>query len=318
MSIFLSSFGSLFQSVLMIFLIAFVAGLLIRKNVLTQEHIKGLSILIINLLLPCLIFSKITQNLNPSEFPIWWIVPLIALATTGIGFGTAWLMFIRQLPLKRNLLPLTAIMNAAYFVLPIGQVIYPGQFDEFALYVALYVMGISPLVWTVGKFFITERKESKTSWKEFMTPPFLANVVGLIFVLTGLIKIVPSFVERSIDLIGTATVPVATIILGATLGTMSWKIKPVLGDLIKVASIKLILVPLVLILILLNSELARQYPLLADLLILEASAPAATALIIQIRRYGGDHEKAGSVLLFSYLACLVLIPLWLALWSAIQ
>lgn len=127
MTIFLNSFGSLFQSVMMIFLIAFVAGMMVRKKLLNSSHIKGLSIVTINILLPSLIFSKISENLQPSELPIWWIIPLIAMATTGIGFSLAWFVWRKHLPAKRNLLPLSALMNAAYFTLPVGMVIYPSE-----------------------------------------------------------------------------------------------------------------------------------------------------------------------------------------------
>ena len=318
MTIFVNSFASLLQSVMMIFIIAFVAGVMIRKKIIAQEHIRGLSIITINVLLPSLIFSKITGNLEPSEFHIWWIVPLIAMATTGIGLSIAWLVFRKQLPEKRNLLPLSSLMNAAYLILPIGKVIYPDQFDEFALYVSLYVLGISPLIWTIGKLFITPRQNGKLQLKELMTAPLWANILGLLFVLTGLRKFLPDFLTGSIELMGDATVPIATLILGATLGTLPWKFKPVIKDLSWVAIIKLVVVPGVVFLLLQGSALATDYPLLCKLLILEASAPAATALIIQIRRYGGDQDKAGTIMLFSYLLCLILIPFWLALWTSIN
>lgn len=318
MTVFFQSFGSLFQSVLMISLIAFVAGLMVRKKLLTPSHIKGLSIVTINILLPSFIFTKISENLYPSEFPIWWIVPLIAMATAGIGFSLAWLLWRKQLPEKRNLLPLSALMNAAYFTLPIGRVIYPDQFDKFALYVSLYVLGISPLVWSFGKFLISGKSDQKNSWKGLLTPPLLANFIGLAVVLTGIRDYIPSFLTDGISMLGQATVPIATLILGATLGALPWKFKPILFDLTGSIIIKMIAVPTIVFLILYNSSLATSYPLLCNLLILESAAPAATALIIQIRRYGGDQEKAGTIILFSYFACLILIPFWLALWTSLS
>ncbi len=303
---------------MMIFVVAFIAGLMIRKKFLAQEHIRGLSIVTVNVLLPCLIFSKITGNLEPAEFPIWWMVPLLAMATTGIGLALAWLVFGRKLPEKRNLLPLSSLMNAAYLVLPIGQVIYPDQFDRFAMYVALYVLGISPLVWSIGKFFITDRNNQKFHWKELMTPPLWANILGLLFVLTGMRNFIPAFIGGSIDMLSDATVPIGTFILGATLGTLPWKFKEALTDLSLVVVIKLIAVPGIVFLLIQGSSLQANYPLLANLLILEASSPAAAALIIQIRRYGGNEQKAGTIMLFSYLACLILIPFWLALWNTLN
>lgn len=318
MTIFLNSFGSLFQSVMMIFLIAFVAGMMVRKKLLNSSHIKGLSIVTINILLPSLIFSKISENLQPSELPIWWIIPLIAMATTGIGFSLAWFVWRKHLPAKRNLLPLSALMNAAYFTLPVGMVIYPDRFDEFALYISLYVLGISPLVWTFGKLLITNPKGKKQDWKGILTPPLLANFIGLTIVLTGTREYIPAFITDGISMLGQATVPVATLILGATLGALPWKFKPIIRDLAWVLTIKMLAVPAVVFIVLYNSSLAMNYPLLSKLLILEAAAPPATALIIQIRRYGGDQEKAGSIILFSYFACLLLIPFWLALWTSMN
>jgi len=318
MTVFINSFGSLFQSVMMIFLIAFVAGMMVRKKILNSSHIKGLSIVTINILLPSLIFSKILENLQPSEFPIWWIIPLIAMATTGIGFSLAWLVWRKHLPAKRNLLPLSALMNAVYFTLPIGMVIFPDSFDEFALYISLYVLGISPLIWTFGKLLITNPKKQKSDWKGLLTPPLLANFIGLAVVLSNAREYVPSFISDGISMLGNATVPVATLILGATLGALPWKFKPIIGDLAWVVVIKMIAVPAIVFLALYHSSLAANYPLLSKLLILEAAAPPATALIIQIRRYGGDQEKAGTIILFSYFACLLLIPFWLALWTSMN
>lgn len=318
MNVFIDSFLSLFQSVMMIFLIAFFAGLMVRKKLLNSEHVKGLSIVTINILLPSLIYSKITENLQPSEFPIWWIIPLIAIGTAGIGIGLAWIIWRKQLPAKRNLLPLSGIMNAAYFILPIGQVIFPNQFDEFALYVSLYVLGISPLAWSFGKIMITESKEQKRGWKGMLTPPLLANFIGLAVVLTGFRPYVPTFISDGISILGEATVPIATLILGATLGALPWKFKSVFRDISTAVIIKMIAVPFVVFILLYFSPLPGKYPLLCTLLILEAASPAATAMIIQIRRYGGNEKMAGSILLISYIACLILIPFWLALWNVLN
>jgi predicted permease len=301
----------------MIFLIAFVAGLMVRKKLLKAEHVRGLSIVTINILLPSLIYSKITENLYPDEFPIWWMVPLIAVATAGIGIGLAWLVWRRSLEEKRNLLPLSGIMNAAYFILPVGQVIYPDQFDQFALYVALYVLGISPLVWSFGKLFVTEHKKGESIWKGMLTPPLLANFIGLGVVLSGIRPFVPEFISDGVSMLGQATVPVATLILGATIGALPWRFRSMIRDLSVSVTIKMVLVPSIVIFLLYISPLPGRYPLLANLFVLEAAAPAATAMIIQIRRYGGDEKKAGSILLVSYLACLVSIPFWLALWSSL-
>lgn len=318
MTLFLSVFASVFRSVFVIFLIAGIAGWMVRRKVVTAEHIRGLSVITINLLLPSLIFSKITGSLHPDSFPDWWKIPLIAVGTAGLGILLAWGFWRRELPQKRNMLPLTSLMNAAYFTLPVGLFLYPAEFDRFALYVSLYVLGISPLVWSFGKFFISDPAQNNGSWKGLITPPLIANLVGLFFVFSGFREYIPDFLKEAIDMLGQATSPVATIILGATIGGLSFKFSGWIRDISASLVIKLLLIPGLVFVVLLLSPSLRSNLLLSNLLLLEAASPAATALIIQIRKYGGDEEKAGSLLLWSYIVCLLTIPLWMASWAILN
>jgi hypothetical protein len=34
-----------------------------------------------------------------------------------------------------------------------------------------------------------------------------------------------------------------------------------------------------------------------------------------VSTYGGDHERVGSVMLLAYVACVITIPGWLAVWE---
>ena len=64
-------------------------------------------------------------------------------------------------------------------------------------------------------------------------------------------------------------------------------------------------------------QLKDSHPVLANLLVIQASAPAATAIILQVRAYGGDVRKTGNMMFLSYLICLIALPLWLAVWATI-
>lgn len=318
MSLFFQTFGSLFQSVLLIFIIAAIALILVRRGILGDHVVKALSQVTVQILLPCLIFSSIAGNLDVRSFPIWWIIPLIALGTTAVGFGLGMILFARDLPAKKNLIPLSAMMNAGYFILPIGQVIFADDFNRFAMYVSLYILGISPLIWSIGKYYMTHTGDTPGHWTELITPPLIANIAAIFVVLTGINRIIPDVVMRSVEMVGNATVAIATLILGATFGKLSLKMRLPAWDISRVILIKMIGVPALMVGILLLFPLYNEYPMLNDLLILEAAAPAATALIIQIRRYGGDERTAGGIMLFSYLACLFFVPFWLALFRVLS
>jgi hypothetical protein len=69
------------------------------------------------------------------------------------------------------------------------------------------------------------------------------------------------------------------------------------------------------IFILLALQVQKTNPLLADEMIIQSAAAPATALIIQVRTFGGDINKIGGVTFISYLITLLAIPVWLTVWK---
>jgi hypothetical protein len=195
--------------------------------------------------------------------------------------------------------------------------LYPEQFDEFAMYCFLYLLGLSPLLWSVGKYLVSPTEGERPGWRELFSPPFYANIISVLIVLLGLKFIVPSVVLNSVELVGSAAVPVATFVLGAVLGSIRLNVKLHLTNAVKVLSVKLILVPLAAIIVLRLMNIHDVYPLLCSLLVLQASSSPATSLIILVKHYGGEEEELGTILFLSYIACIITIPLWLAVWTAI-
>jgi predicted permease len=105
----------------------------------------------------------------------------------------------------------------------------------------------------------------------------------------------------------------ATLILGATIGSVQLRKLP-LYDVLKVLSIKLIFIPAIVVFLVYQLNIYTMNPVVADLLIIEAAVAPASQLVVQVRKYGGPVQEVGSMMLISYLACLVTIPAWFALW----
>jgi hypothetical protein len=315
--IFTSSFGTAFKAIFEILLISIAASLLIRKNILTQEHLKALSTIGIRVLLPCLIFSNIIKNFNPSQLKFWPLIPLAAVLMVGFGLLVSALLFWPNLKDKKYLLAPAALQNGGYLILPLGKMLYPAQFDEFAMYCFLYLLGLSPLLWSLGKYLVSPTEGEKPTLRELFSPPFYANIISILIVLLHLKFIVPSIILEPIDLVGTAAVPVATFVLGAVLGSISLNIRAYFVNAVKVLSVRLIAVPLAAIIVMKLMNIQSAYPLLCSLLVLQASSSPATSLIILVKHYGGEEEELGTILFLSYIACIITIPFWLAVWTAI-
>lgn len=315
MEIFTEAFSTMLGAVGRIFLIILAAGILVRKGVITDEHVKSLSKVTVNILLPCMLFAEISTNFRPAEMRYWWVMPLSSATMIFLGLFLVFLMYMRSFHQKSFLFPLASMQNAVYLVLPIGRFMYPEEFDQYAIYNFLFLIGFMPLVWSLGKVLITGSSFKTVKPREFITPPLVAAVFTLAMVFTGLRDYVPALIMDSVDLVGEATIPVSNIVLGATLGGISFKILPKLSDVLKITTVKFLLVPIVVIAVLHVVGLKEQNPLMANMLVIESAAAPATALVLQVRAYGGDRQTVGSLMLISYAVCLLAIPFWIGVWQ---
>ncbi len=315
-SFFAGTFFSIFQAILKVFLIASVAGFMTYRKIFTEEFIDGLSVLVVRVFLPLQMFASILTSFDPGAQAYWWAVPLVAMAFAFTGLLFSALFFARNIKEKKSLFPLSGMQNAVYLALPIGEFAFRDQFPEFSLICFLVLMGLNPVMWSVGKMIITTGGNDGSLFKKIVTPPLVASLTGIILVLTGAAPYVPDIVVDASAMLGNATVPVATFILGATL-VMSIRKIPPFWDTFRIVFIKFVILPGLTILALYFLKTGEQYPLLAQVLILQSATAPATAHILMVRTYGGDIGKVGGITFVSYLVCLFAIPFWLMVWSLI-
>ncbi len=300
-----------------IFVVILGAGLMVRRKIITQPQIDGLSSATVNIFLPCLIFTKVVDALDPSSQPWWWALPLAGIAMALVGTALGALAFAGQLPAKRHLLPLAGMQNAGYLVLPIGLALFPDRFDTFALYVFLFILGYNPVLWSLGKFLISGASNDRPLWRGLLTPPLVANVVAIIAALTGIKTLVPRPALDAVALIGSAAVPVATLVLGAVLGSVTIRFRSILADAVRTMGVKLVILPALTALIVHVSGLAGSNPLLAEFLVIEAASAPPVAVVLMVRTYGGDEQRIGSLMVLSYAACVLTLPAWIAIWRIV-
>jgi len=317
--LFINSFLGMFTAITKIFLLAIIGGILVRKKVLSNENIKALSDFTVKVLLPALIFSNIISTFDPYKIDNWWILPLVGLIAPVVFMGITAIFYLPNLKSNLNKLPLSSLQNAGYLVLPIGQLLYPENFETFALYVFLLIIGYNPTLWSIGKLFITQTdKQKKIRFTDLITPPLVLSLFAIFIVFIKLNKYIPVIILEPIELLGSATIPVATFILGATLGSVSLKMLPKFSDIFKITFIKLVLSPILVIIILLSTSISTKNPLMADFLIIEASAAPAANLIVMVRKYGGDVQTIGGLMLISYFLAIFFMPFWIAIWKYIS
>jgi len=300
---FLASLGAMIKVALVIGASAF----LVRKRVFNDSHIRALTAVVVNLALPCLIFESILNNFNPSTYPHWWKYPLIG---AGLTFGTlilARLAFWRDHERGFTLSAMSTFQNAGYLILPIGEVLFPKQFGKFSVILFLMLLSYMPLLWSVGKFFISHSRGTQIKLSQVFTVPFYSSLVAMLLVFTHLSVHVSEIFLSSVEMVGKSCVPLATVVLGFTMGSLHVRGLPSFCDTFRVIGIKLLVVPALMILVLKYTSFSST-PLESAFWILEASSPPATALALQAIHYGGDEKLVCGMLVISYLVALFTIP----------
>jgi len=318
MTVFAATAAATLAAILKIFFVMAVAGVLVRRGILTGEMVTALSRATIVVFLPAMIFDKVTTNFDPAATPLWWTLPLAAVVMVAAGLILAVLVFFRELPGKRNMLAVAAMQNSGYLVLPVGLALFPHRFDEFALYTFLFITGFNPMLWSVGKFLATTDSRRRSGWLGLLNPPLAACLLSIATALLGWGRLIPTPVASAVEMVGEGAVPVATVVLGAMLGGMPIRWRPHLWDAVRVLLVKYVLIPSLTVAAILAAGIGGSNPLLAQFLVLQAAAAPAANLIVQVRAYGGDEQKVGTVMLISYVACLLSMPVWLAVWELVS
>ena len=307
---------TVFDAIFQLFLVSLVAGILTRRGIISGVQVSALSDTTVKFFLPCLIMAKTLARFNPDEITYWWIMPLSGVIMVVSGLVISGILY-RFRPEKRPMMTLASMQNALYIVLPIGQILFKDQFDLFALYCFLLVLGLNPVMWSLGKVMISGRLDSGIRLKDFVTPPLTAIVASVVMVFTGISHLIPHSVLTSVDLLGQASVPVAVFVLGATMGAMSLRAVPALSDILKVALVKFVIIPASAFAILYLSRIHLTMPLLCSVVMIQACAPPATNLILIVKSYGGDAQSVSAMMLIMYLLSIVAMPVWIAAWLTI-
>ncbi|WP_321494635.1 AEC family transporter [uncultured Desulfobacter sp.] len=305
---------TVFNAIFQLLLISLTAGICVRQHWVSRDQIKSLSAVTINVFLPCLIMAKTLTQFHPQAMPDWWLLPLagVALVLPGLFFSA---LLFRFKPDKKHFMAMSGMQNALFIVLPIGHLLFPEQFNLFALYCFLLVMGVTPVMWSLGKVMLAPDTHDGFHLKSLMTPPLVAIVISVGLVFEGLSPLVPHTVIASMTLLGEAAIPLAIFILGGTLGAISIGDIPDLKDIFIVFIVKFVLVPGCVFTLLRFTKDLLSSSLICSMLMVQAASPPATNLVLIAENYGGDTRAISSMMLIQYLIAIVVMPVWIALWQ---
>lgn len=289
-----------------------------RRELLPGPSIAALSRFVVDVALPALILDQMLA-VDHTALLRGWLVPVWAVALTALAFvlGAVTAPAFSPPGARRTYVFLAGTANWIYMPLPLAGAFFG---DEGRLVVLLYNVGGLLMLWSLG-VWVLEGRADRASLRELWRNPGLiatAGGIGLALAHAGELASSPSApvamgfsaVRQILHLLGTLTVPLSLLFIGAQLGptgsTASHERRAVAG----VILVRLVLAPAAtLVLVLLAVKLGLEVaPVTRATLTLITAMPVAVSCGVLTERYGGDAGLASRVIFASTLASLVATP----------
>jgi malate permease and related proteins len=300
----------------LVLLIALGAALA-RIRFLGSAFIADLNKLAFWIALPALLFTAASGAAPPDSSTI----RLFAVLVIGTGFITllayAASVVLRMPASARGTLMQAAFRgNLAYIGIPVLAYSLsesPTESSDRALATAVIVMVLTMALYNILAVIVLQSSvhaPGGIDWRRsalsiFSNPLLLAGLLGLIVPLLRIT--LPSFLQRALEALGAAAVPIALMCIGGSLATTQLRGRR--SWIITAALLKVAVLPC---LIFLLTRLAGFEPADQRTALVLASCPTAAAAFVMARQMGGDEALAsGSIALSTLLS---FISLSIALW----
>ncbi|MBN6205436.1 AEC family transporter [Ralstonia pickettii] len=298
------SLSVFFQEMLILYVIGIIGFLIRKKGILNEHSIEVLTQLILSLTLPFLILYSMDQPYNMEMAKqVFWLIPIsvfILILSSGLA------LFIRKnlnLPENQHSVfeGLIIFGNQGFIGFALISSLFP---DKGALYVTLFNFPYLILIWTYGIYLFVGKKEYVQWRKIFFNPGILSTLIGLfIFILPVHWPAVLSSIFKSV---GSTTIPLSMLLIGALIANMSLNNFSLLKDKVlwMITGIKLLIVPLFLFPLLIFSF---PFPMLVTA-VLVSGMPSAPTIALYAQKFGGDMNYAAMGTLLTTLLSVLTIP----------
>lgn len=291
-------------SIFTLFILIGVGFVAFRMGYITRSGASGLSSLLVNVAIPCLILESMQVPLSEGLIYSMEMIVFIEIVVYVVSFIFAGIvpLLLHGSRFETGVLRFMLIFsNLGFMGYPVAYAMF-GEASVF--YVTLVNLPFGFLVFTVGVFLLRPDLARQPDIKRIVTPGLIASILGLVLLGTGLT--IPSPINESISLLGSITTPLAMIVIGTFLAPLPFF--EMLSDtrIWIISSIRLLAIPAVVFLLI--SPFVHD-PFLLGIPVLLAAMPVAANTVLLSEEYGVNAELASKGVFISTLLSLVTIPL---------
>lgn len=302
----MEQFGYMLKAQVMILALCLLGYLLRRLRVISDEARKGITDLVLTVMLPCTIFRSFRQQIDATQIRTLLWVLLAGVGVCVISWLLSRVLYRSVEPSKRTIMQFgTLISNFTFVGLPMVEATY-GSVG--LVYAAIFAIPLRFCTWTIGAaLFVQETNRRRQFQKALLNPCFLAVFVGLAWMFADLPM--PDVCDSIIKSLGNCSTPLSLIIVGTILGdvpireALDWKA-------LYVTAVRLILLPGI---VLVALRLMGFDPVGTAAAVVLTGMPIAMVTAMFAEKYGADAQFASKCVFLSTLLSLVTVPLFVLL-----
>ncbi|HEY5769077.1 MAG TPA: AEC family transporter [Terrimicrobium sp.] len=267
--------------------------------------------------LPALLFTS-ANNAAAPDAQTWRLLAVLFAATVLITLVALGASFAWRMPggVRGTLMQSAFRGNLAYIGIPVLAYSFSEtEADgERAMATAVIVMVLTMAFYNILAVIVLQASNhsaKRADWRQLTraiatNPLLLSGMLGLLVPLLGVT--LPSFLQRALEALGSAAVPIALMCIGGSLATT-----PLQGRRSWIVTAALLKVAVLPALVFLLSRFAGLGPFEQRTALVLSSCPTAAAAFVMARQMGGDEALAsGSIALSTVLSS---ISLAIALWA---
>ena len=295
------------NQMVMLFTIMMMGYLAVKIGIIDQSLQKSLSHLIVNVTLPLLMISSVAgadRSKAGATVSITFIVAAISyISTPIIGRLIALLLRVPKEQVSIYVF-FTVFSNIGFMGFPVIDAIFGPQ----ALIMAIiFNLLFNVLGFTYG-VALYSGGDTKLEFQTFLTPAVIASIASIVMFLVGIG--VPEPFQSAIKSLGSATTPLAMLVIGISLSTIP--LKQVFSELrlYPYTLIKQVALPAIAYLIL---KLVIDDPLLIGVTVIVLAMPIATLSVILANEHDREVILSTQAVFLTTLASVFTIPLIAAL-----
>ena len=294
------------NQMIILLLMMLLGAILYRIGIVNMDFNKRLTKILLNITMPSLILDSVVKQTGERDLSAVALVFVIAVVTylllPAIAFLFVWVC---QIPMedKGLYLFMTVYSNVGFMGFPVLQALL-GSTAVF--YAAIFNIVFNLSIYTHGIIMIHYGRPEKAplNIKSLFSPGFLFSVIAIILYFTDLK--VPYAISQTLDSVGSLTVPLAMMIIGATLATMNlkelfddWKLYPY-------ALFRQIVLPVTCFFLL---KLCIRDTFILNISAILLMMPVANTAVLYATEYGGNEKTAAKAVFFTTILSVITIPL---------